>query len=46
MPMNEGNLKALADPFYLCIITAQSPEATEDQLKRTRSPSKSVSDGT
>ena len=28
MPLNERNLKALADPFSPCIITAQSPEAS------------------
>ena len=32
MPLNERNFKALASPFSLCILTAQSPEAAADQL--------------
>ena len=32
MPMNERNLKTLASPFPLCILTAQSPAAAADQM--------------
>ena len=31
-PLNERNSKALASPFSLCILTAQSPEAAADQM--------------
>jgi len=46
MPMNERNLKTLASPFPLCILTAQSPAAAADQILGTRSPCRSVSRGT
>jgi len=32
LPLNERNVKALASPFSLCILTAQSPAAAADQM--------------